>query len=280
MFFDDHDQLGQLDTQVFFCVRQPSQIPEWFFETISRRDQTSSCFFSVHFQCTQHSAQTWFFVQVMRAQHIPVFDFVSCWWSHQIHSSKLAFANACHTFSSIVTSAKRKAVASFFTNTVLYKCPKQVCVRLDKPFFGTVHVQRQEKILQRSIKYMFNGKRRSSSGASSPCSTAREDPPAEHHVHVQRQGKIPQRSITSITPPPPPPQLLCVLIVSDTRRQLHGHLTCITPPPHPNYCACWSTHLPAVSNLHKRTDRDRSTVVRPRRTLGLEGHMFQYVTLC
>ena len=104
--------------------------------------------------------------------------------------------------------------------------------REDPPAEHQVHVQRQEKIPQRSIKYMFNGKRRSSSGASSTCSTAREDPPAEHQVHVQRQGKIPQRSITSITPPPPP-QLRCVLIVSDTRRQLHGHLTCITPPPPP-----------------------------------------------
>ena len=37
---------------------------------------------------------------------------------------------------------------------------------------------RQKKFLQRSIKYMINDKRRSSSAASSTCSTAREDPPA------------------------------------------------------------------------------------------------------
>ena len=164
VFFDDRDQLGQLGTQVFFCVRQPSQIPEWFFETISRRDQTSSCFFSVHFQRTQHSAQTWFFVQVM--------------FNGKRRSSSGA-SSTCST------------------------------AREDPPAEHQVHVQRQEKILQRSIKYMFNSKRRSSSGASSTCSTAREDPPAEHQVHVQQQEKILQRSITSIT-----------------------------PPPHPNYCAC------------------------------------------
>ena len=86
-----------------------------------------------------------------------------------------------------------------------------------------VHVQRQEKILQRSIKYMFNGKRTSSSGASSTCSTAREDPPAEHHFHDPPPTPITVRadsiwrpaSVTStyhLHNAPPPPQLLCVLI--------------------------------------------------------------------
>ena len=50
--------------------------------------------------------------------------------------------------------------------------------REDPPAEHQVHDQRLEKILQRSIKYMFNGKRRSSTVASSTCSTTREDPPA------------------------------------------------------------------------------------------------------
>ena len=53
----------------------------------------------------------------------------------------------------------------------------------------------QEKIKQRSIKFMFKCKRRSSSGTSSSCSNAREDQAGEHQVHVEMQEKIKQRSI-------------------------------------------------------------------------------------
>ena len=69
------------------------------------------------------------------------------------------------------------------------------CIQIFKHVQRQVHVQLQEKVFQRSIKYMFNGKRRSSRRASSTCSTAREDPPGEHQVHVQRQEKILQESI-------------------------------------------------------------------------------------
>ena len=74
-FLHNFDAFRQLD--ILFWACQASKFPERFLEKISRRHQTSSCFLFVHFQRTQHSPNSWFFVQVMRARRVPVCSILS-----------------------------------------------------------------------------------------------------------------------------------------------------------------------------------------------------------